>query len=199
MLSVRYFTLVAGAAAVAVASISAAPAHAQSLTLDTPNAIITRPASGTTTFTFTGTIVNPANARANYASLVFPYNSSLNTLPSIFSSDFNAWYVGAGNANGATYSGGLFTVDVSASTPLGLYNRTFFNAGAQPSFAIGWSNGASQQDFYTANVVSAQTGVVPEPSEWAVIGMTATTLGGLMVRARRRKGSASDSAATATA
>ncbi len=32
------------------------------------------------------------------------------------------------------------------------------------------------------------TAAVPEPSEWAVIGMTATTLGGLMVRARRRKG-----------
>ncbi len=51
--------------------------------------------------------------------------------------------------------------------------------------------------FTTASNVTLNLGFapavnpVPEPSEWAVIGMTATTLGGLMVRARRRKGAAS--------
>ncbi len=62
-------------------------------------------------------------------------------------------------------------------------------SGIQSIRFIGGSSGGFENSVYYDNITITQQGVtaVPEPSEWAVIGMTATTLGGLMVRARRRK------------
>ncbi len=105
----------------------------------------------------------------------------------------------------------LFAAPTSNSTPA--FNSTFLrldsNTGPSSQLQLGFAtalsptgaslttNGTSYESVQITGAgnrlvmggrVVAAVAAVPEPSEWAVIGMAITTLGGLMVRARRRKG-----------
>ncbi len=97
------------------------------------------------------------------------------------------------NAQGVVYTSGQYLAEAGGTggnigdfglSFSGLVTGFTVTAGSLDTFRVGGSgiNGSTTGNF---NVVVSG---VPEPSEWAVIGMASLTLGGLMVRARRKGG-----------
>ncbi len=130
----------------------------------------------TATFTFTG-------AATNVAVLPSKINGSAGSATTISAFGLGGVFLDTFTYYAPGDNGFFSNPDLSAR----VQNR------AITSFRItGGSNSGANVSSVTFNGVTPTA--VPEPSEWAVIGMTATTLGGLMVRARRRKNGANANA-----
>lgn len=163
-----------------------APVRAQSVTLDNSGHVVfTRPLSGSTTAYLTGTITNPAGGDLESMIVTAPIMNQTSTgfLSGTLARDLLAYYNSPANANGATYTGNLIAFTIDSTTPLGTYDQNLF--GYVPLFEVGWSNRASALREFSITVQAAAA--VPEPGEYAVMGIAGLTVCGLMLRARRRR------------
>jgi len=145
------------------------------LNIDSQYQTAVLPSSGSITVTFTGTVdVLLPNFDITGASLEFPYANSSDFLNDAFDSNFLTYI--SGSSPGVDYSGALFTVTVTSTTPQGFYYLD--SSGGLAELVVSGSNGTvsgSDNEFFGVNVV-------PEPATMAVLG-----LGAMALVHRRRK------------
>jgi hypothetical protein len=152
----RYMSAV-GIAAVALAIPLAVAGRAEadiSLTIDNPNITVAVPSSGTSIYTFSGSIsVSPTEKITGFG------DGSFGVLQFVTAPGFFTYFNSA--TTGESYTGDLFTITIRPSTPLGLYD------GQGSYFLVDASDGSSSTELYSVDVVAA----VPEPSTiWVAAG-----------------------------
>jgi hypothetical protein len=163
-----------GIAAVALAIPLAVAGRAEadiSLTIDNPNITVAVPSSGTSIYTFSGSIsVSPTEKIVGFEDGVF--------IPLVFAitTDFNTYFNTA--TNGESYpTGDLFTISITPTTPLGLYE------GEAQNFGVAAQDGSSSTELYSVDVVAA----VPEPSTiWVAAGGISAGIAYGWTRRRRK-------------
>lgn len=171
------------ASAALLACLAGAPAARAQTTLTlTPAAQAGSPGS---TLFFSGTLANTgmSDVFLNGDSLTF--NGPANGL-TLDDSPFFAnapTSLGASGSGSDTFTGGLFDVSLGASAVPGTYFGTFAVTGGAGGNAQGT---LASQDF-SVTVEPASPSAAPEPSQVAGLAFTALGLGGLLLRARRRK------------
>ena len=156
--------------------VSAWAAASVNLNINVPYQTAVRPAAGSIFVSFTGTIdVLLPTFDVNQANLEFPMDASANTLTGSFDPALIT-YVGT-NAPGVDYTGPLFSIEVTSTTPLGFYWLNGNGFSALSELIVTASNGsqsAADNEFYGVTVV-------PEPVSLAVLGL------GLAAVIRRRR------------
>jgi hypothetical protein len=93
--------------------------------------------------------------------------------------------------NGVTYDGGLFRNEFLTLNPgdtvIGTFGLSLSAINPNVTSSGGGLSTFGAQAISGTLDATTTTTAVPEPSEWMAIGMATTALGGLMVRARRRR------------
>jgi hypothetical protein len=150
------------------------------LTLDNATPTVARPGSGFIDYEFTGTVSLEVGFTIGEANLLFP---TIGGNPPVLVGAIQN-YPYPGSANGGTFVGTLFTIRVTSTSDLGLYDQAV--GGGPATFTIHQIDTAgtdqSTSVAYSVNVVAAQ--VVPEPSTIALAALGGL---GLVGMARRRK------------
>ena len=154
-------------------------AHAAlNLNINVPYQTVVRPSSGTIQVVFTGTVdVLLPNFDVDVAILEFPGSSSSVFLNAAFDPAFIT-YLG-GNSPGVDYSGNLFSVDVSSTTPQDFYWLNSGNNNPLSELIVFASDNSGHSSW--DNEMYGVT-VVPEPAT-----MAALSIGAVALLRRRRK------------
>lgn len=163
------------------ALVATAPAHAAlNLILNNPYQSVNQPLAGTTSVVFSGTVdVLLPFFDVTGATIELPGSTS-NVFLNVNADPGFVAYI-AGNNPGVDYTGTLFTVDVSNTTPIDFYWLNNGGTGPLSEFivsGIGLDRDASDNEFFGVDVLNP----VPEPATLAVLGLGAI---GLMRRRRR--------------
>jgi hypothetical protein len=137
-----------------------------------------RPAAGSIFVLFSGTVdVLLPTFDVNQAQLEFPQDSLANSLTGAFDPAFST-YIGT-NSPGVDYTGPLFSIEVTSTSPLGFYWLNGNGFSALSELIVTTSDGtrtASDNEFFGVTVV-------PEPATIAAIGLGFAAL----IRRRRRE------------
>lgn len=181
-MSLRLRMTYLAAVVLTMAALTAAPASAQSdfsLTLDSPNQTVAQGG----TLTFTGTVSNTSGQAQPPSGFSVSYGANY---PSYFTFAYGPSlpYSFTASGAGASYSGVLFTLKASSTTPVGYYGSpyytTAFNVSLHDQTAGTFSNQTSAP--FSVTVTPA-----PEPSQAAVLGVGMLGVAGLTLTARRRR------------
>lgn len=158
--------------------VSAWAAASINLNLALPYQTAVRPAAGSIFVSFIGTVdVLLPTFDVSQANLEFPMDASANILTGSFDPAFNT-YLGT-NAPGVDYTGPIFSIEVTSTTPLGFYWLNGNGLSALSELTVTASNGAqsaADNEFFGVTVV-------PEPVSLAALGL------GLAAVIRRRRSS----------
>ncbi|MBN8691336.1 MAG: PEP-CTERM sorting domain-containing protein [Armatimonadetes bacterium] len=152
------------------------------LTINDPHKTVTAGSSQSILFTGTLSITQDWNSLSlwyPHAYLQGGYGSRIDA--GNVHSDFLTWLgtIGSHQA-GATYSGGLFYMDMDAGDPMGMYDHTFASLTAPCNVYIDFNS--NQSNYVRSNVTAISINAVPEPGTYAALG-----LGLVGVIASRRK------------
>ncbi len=159
-------------------AVAAASQAALNFNLDFPDLSAPLPTSGTTVLTFTGTVDVTAGWDATSATLNMPFQvSSFVGLAGAFDPGFVAYLSGA-NA-GVDYSGNIFSIDVTPSSAIGLYDSNF-NSTTAATITVSGQKGVSTFD--DSEAYSVEVTAVPEPASLIALGAGAAAL----IRRRKR-------------
>lgn len=167
----RFFLSAAGAL---VSSIAAASLN---LNIAVPYQTAVRPASGSIFVVFTGTVdILLPTFDVTAATLEFPEDSSSNVLTGSFDPAFIS-YIGA-SSPGVDYTGNLFSIEVTSTSPLGFYWLNGNGLSALSELLVTASDGtrtATDNEFHGVTVV-------PEPATFAALAIGFAAL----IRRRRK-------------
>lgn len=165
--------------ALVAATLAATVSSAATFVLDDPNPIVARPLSGTATYALTGTITTVGNESiSNYGGAsAFNADETVGIEPVPDDTAFTVL-----RQPGSSYTGTLFTFDISADTPLGEY-ATFTGLPNGPVLNVGYfTNGVGSERREIQIPWSVTVQAVPEPGTMAVLGLGAAAL----LRKRRK-------------
>lgn len=152
-----------------IASAAASQAIVVNLFIDNPFPTIVKPNSGTTTYQFTGKIQVFGTATSANSSLDFIY---LNGSNSQFLNIGISFPLGSLLGTNQTYTGDLFSVDISNTTTEGVYDHAL-NTVAAPQFRVTVQD--TDNNFATA-AGTYNVNVVPEPATLALLAIPAFVL-----------------------
>ncbi len=160
----------------ALAAAALAPAYV--FTLDAPNPVLVRPASGTLTYEFTGTVATGANEYIrNYGASAVSNANGDSLIPEPIDAAF-----AAGREPNSSFTGPLFRLTIDANTPLGVYDD-FFGTSFVPVLDVGFFTNGVGGPFEVVDIPYTVTvQAVPEPASLAALGLGAAAL------LRRRRG-----------
>jgi len=132
--------------------------------LDDPTPTIVRPESGTVTYEFSGTVTTDPGYRIGMLSRSVLYDSEGNHVS--FGGDFFDAVI-TQTMDGGTYSGPIFSVQVSSDTPLGSYSQTAFGFELPSVTFTGFT--IATTDFRSIDISQTYgVNVVPESSSLAI-------------------------------
>jgi hypothetical protein len=153
---------------------SVVSAHAAlNLNIDVAYQTVVRPGTGSIFVTFTGTVdVLLPTFDVSSAIIEWPGSSANDFLPGTFDAAFVTY--ATGNNPGVDYTGNLFKVEVTSSTPLGFYwlNTSPDGLSNLSEFLVRATDGtntATDNEFFGVTVV-------PEPATFVAVGIGALVL-----------------------
>lgn len=135
---------------------------------------VTRPTSGTSTAVFSGTLqVIVPTYDVTSAVVEVPFTSTNNAVIPVLDPGFSAYV--AGNSPGLGYSGALFSIAVTPSTPLELFWLNSGTSGLMVLSEVIVSASDSSNNVANDNEAFGLN-VVPEPATLAAIGLGCAAL-----------------------